>query len=150
MALLTLHDQGKQGRRGDTEFQKQKHSVTGETKWLVPYTFVQAPEGRAQALVSSQYTVGNTQPSQRGQVAKEECGGGGGAFPEQGGQRGQSCQRRQVTAAFIKAWTFRNMLWRSHMMLEWSQTLLRAEDSPNPAFLVYCQLPEGTQQIVVE
>lgn len=75
--------------REETQLQKQKHSVTGETKWLVPHTFAQAPEGRAQALVSSQYTVGNTQPSQRGpKWPRKSVGVGEGASQSRVGRGG--------------------------------------------------------------
>lgn len=54
----------------------------------VPYTLVQGPQGRGPGPLSSQFEVGNSQPSQRRPRRLLEAWSGGGSSPEQGGQRG--------------------------------------------------------------
>lgn len=95
MALLTWCDQGKLGRREDTELQKQRHSGTGETKR--PHSLHPCPGLLKAGLGPRELIVHcgkHSTLSQKAKVAKQVCVGGGGSwgrsFPEQGGQRGQA------------------------------------------------------------
>lgn len=79
MALRTWCDQGKLGRRGDTELQKQRHSGTGVTKR--PHSLRPCPGPLKAALGPGELIAHcgkHSTLSQKAKVAKQVCVGGGG------------------------------------------------------------------------